>query len=293
MKVIDMIRSERLTLSFEVFPPKDSHSFDSVMSATDAIARLRPLFVSVTYGAGGSGSRYTVEISRRLRKQDGIEILSHLTCVGASREDVRGYLSALRGNGITNIMALRGDLPSGMDPAAMRDSAFPHAADLIREIKAAGDFCVGAACYPEKHPESANQAEDLRYLREKVDAGADFLTTQMFFDNNVLYNFLYKLREAGVTAPVVPGIMPITSERQVRRAQTLSGCFLPRRFINLVDRFGHSPEAMTQAGIIYATDQIIDLYANGIRHVHVYTMNRPDVAEAIQRNLFPLLWKAF
>ena len=190
-------------------------------------------------------------------------------------------------------MALRGDLPAGMDPEVMSRSPYPHAADLIREIKAAGDFCIGAACYPEVHPESPNQTEDLRRLREKVEAGADFLTTQMFFDNDVLYNFLYKLREAGITVPVVPGIMPITSPTQVERAQKLSGSFMPRRFTNLVDRFGGSPEAMKQAGILYATDQIIDLFSNGIRHVHVYTMNKPEVAASIQTLLSQMLGRVF
>ena len=293
MKVIDKLLEEALGLSFEVFPPKTDAAFDSVMNAAGAIARLRPSFISVTYGAGGRGSRYTVEIAKRLQHTEGTETLAHLTCVGASREDIRKYLASLRTKGITNIMALRGDLPEGMTPDAMRNSPYPHAAALIREIRAAGDFCIGAACYPEVHPESANQAEDLRYLKEKVDAGADFLTTQMFFDNNVLYNFLYKLREAGITVPVVPGIMPITSASQVERAQKLSGSFMPRQFTSLVDRFGTSPEAMKQAGIIFAASQIIDLYANGIRHVHVYTMNKPDVAAAIQNHLSAMLGRAF
>jgi methylenetetrahydrofolate reductase (NADPH) len=243
----------------------------------------------VTYGAGGTGGKYTMEIARRLQNADNVETLAHLTCVGAKQEDVRAYLQAMKDAGIRNIMALRGDLPEGMTPEDMKRSAYPHASDLIREIRAAGDFCIGAACYPEVHPESRNQAEDLRHLREKVEAGADFLTTQMFFDNNLLYNFLYKLREAGVSVPVVPGIMPITGANQVRRARELSGSFMPRRFIALVDCFGGDAEAMRRAGIIYATDQIIDLYANGIRHVHVYTMNKPEVAEAIQRNLAPML----
>ena len=175
----------------------------------------------------------------------------------------------------------------------MKNSPFPHAADLVRTIRKAGDFCIGAACYPEVHPESATQKEDLHYLKEKVDAGADFLTTQMFFDNNLLYNFLYKLRETGVTVPVVPGIMPITRANQVKRALELSGSFMPRRFTSLVDRFGSAPDAMKQAGIIYACDQIIDLFANGIRHVHVYTMNKPDMAGAILGHLSGMIGRAF
>ena len=293
MKILDTIRDERLSMSFEVFPPKTDAAFDDVLAATEEIAKLEPTFVSVTYGAGGQGGKYTMEIAKRLHSAEHVEILAHLTCVGADRETVRAYLQAMKDADIRNIMALRGDMPAGMDPEQMKNSPYPHASDLIREIREAGDFCIGAACYPEVHPESAVQAEDLRRLKEKVDAGADFLTTQMFFDNNLLYNFLYKLRETGVTVPVVPGIMPITNANQVKRARELSGSFMPRRFTSLVDCFGSSPEAMKQAGIIYACDQIIDLVANGIRHVHVYTMNKPDVAAAIQWLLSGGLGRAF
>ena len=288
MRILDTIRSTDLTLSFEVFPPKTDATFEEVLKATEEIAALKPSFISVTYGAGGKGGKYTLEIARTLQNTDGVETLAHLTCVGAGKEDISSYLQTLKAAGIRNIMALRGDLPEGMTPEDMKNSPYPHASDLIREIRKAGDFCIGAACYPEVHPESSVQAEDLRYLKEKVDAGADFLTTQMFFDNNLLYNFLYKLRETGVTVPVVPGIMPIT-----KRALKLSGSFMPRRFTSLVDKFGSSPEAMQRAGIIYACDQIIDLFANGIRHVHVYTMNKPDVAAAIQDHLSGMLGRTF
>ena len=293
MKILETIRDERLTLSFEVFPPKTDAAFEEVLQATETIAALKPSFISVTYGAGGKGGKYTVEIARRLQNAGGVETLAHLTCVGAGKNEVRAYLQAMKEAGIGNIMALRGDLPEGMTPEDMKKSPYPHASDLIREIRASGDFCIGAACYPEVHPESTVQAEDLCWLRNKVEAGADFLTTHMFFDNNLLYHFLYKLRETGVTVPVVPGIMPITAAAQVKRALKLSGSFMPRRFISLVDKFGTSPEAMKQAGILYACDQIIDLYANGIRHVHVYTMNKPDVAAAILDHLSGMLGRAF
>ena len=219
--------------------------------------------------------------------------MAHLTCVGAARADIRLTLEKLLDHGILNIMALRGDLPEGMPPEAMAEQAYPHASDLIREIRALGDLCVGAACYPEIHPESRDQAEDIRYLKVKADAGADFLTTQMFFDNDILYGFLDRLRKTGVSIPVVPGIMPITGAGQVERAVKLSGCRMPRRFISLVEHFGSSPAAMKQAGILYAADQIIDLYANGIRHVHVYTMNKPDVAAAVMAHLSNMLGRAF
>ena len=289
MKMLEEIRNERLTLSFEVFPPKTDTALENVRAATERIAALKPAFVSVTYGAGGAGSRFTLEIAKELREKTGVEILVHLTSVGSDAASVRQFLTQMKAHGLENVMALRGDLPAD----GRRPEAFPHAADLIREIRKTGEFCIGAACYPEVHPESANQAADIRSLKEKEEAGADFLTTQMFFDNNLLYNFLYKLREAGVTLPVVPGIMPITAGNQVKRARELSGSFMPRRFISLVDRFGGDAEAMSQAGIAYATDQIIDLYANGIRHVHVYTMNKPEVAAAIQGNLKAILGKSF
>ncbi len=283
MRVTDRLKEERFSVSFEVFPPKTDTAFENVLAATEKIAELNPSFISVTYGAGGKGGRYTLEIAGKLREK--AEVLAHLTCVGTDEAALAEYLAALEREGIENVMALRGDLPEGCGTPG----TFPHASDLIRSIRASGSFCIGAACYPEVHPESANQRDDLLHLREKVEAGAEFLTTQMFFDNNLLYNFLYKLREAGVTVPVLPGVMPITAANQVERAVKLSGSFMPRRFVSLVDRFGSDPEAMKRAGIIYATDQIVDLFANGIRHVHVYTMNKPDVAEAILRNLKPML----
>ena len=167
---------------------------------------------------------------------------------------------------------------------------YKHAIDLVRQLKESGaDFCIGGACYPEVHPESANQKEDIKYLKEKVDAGCEFLTTQMFFDNNLLYNFLYKIREAGITVPIIPGIMPITNANQIERSLKLSGSYVPQRFKSIVDKFGADPAAMKQAGIAYATDQIIDLYANGITNVHVYSMNKPDVAGKIKNNLSDIL----
>ena len=277
-------------MSFEVFPPKTDMAFDSVKHATEEIAKLRPSFMSVTYGAGGGTSKYTLEIAKNIKETYGVPTLAHLTCVSSTRETVKAKICEIKEAGIENIMALRGDLTPELENSDRSKWAYRHAVDLIREIKAVDrDFCIGGACYPEIHPESTNQAEDIKYLKEKVDAGCDFLTTQMFFDNNLLYNFLYKIREAGITVPVIPGIMPITNANQVDRAIKLSGSFMPQRFKSLVDKFGSSPAAMKQAGIAYATDQIIDLYANGITNVHVYSMNKPDVAEKIQSNLSDIL----
>ncbi|MBQ8310949.1 MAG: methylenetetrahydrofolate reductase [Clostridia bacterium] len=292
MKIKDLLQKETLSLSFEVFPPKTESSFEGVKRATEEIAKLRPAFMSVTYGAGGGTSRYTLDIAKDIKDRYGVPSLAHLTCVSSTRETVKSRIDAICAAGIQNVMALRGDIPADMESADRSDWDYHYAVDLIRELKEINpDFCIGGACYPEIHPESENQKEDIRRLREKVDAGCDFLTTQMFFDNNLLYNFLYKIREAGIIVPIIPGIMPITNAKQVDRAIKLSGSFMPQRFKSLVDKFGSDPAAMKQAGIAYATDQIIDLYANGITNVHVYSMNKPDVAEHIMANLSDILGK--
>ena len=290
MKLSDLLQRDELSLSFEVFPPKTDTAFESVRHATEEIALLRPAFMSVTYGAGGGTSRYTLDIAKNIKERYGVPTLAHLTCVSSTRETVREKIAEIRAAGIQNVMALRGDLTPALAESDRSTWAYRHAVDLVRELREMGDdLCIGGACYPEIHPESLNQKEDIKYLKEKVDAGCSFLTTQMFFDNNLLYNFLYKIREAGITVPVIPGIMPITNGTQVKRAIELSGSFMPQRFKALVDRFGSFPAAMKQAGIAYATDQIIDLFANGITNVHVYSMNKPDVAEAIMRNLSDIL----
>ena len=292
MKIKDLLINEKLSLSFEVFPPKTETNFESVKTATEEIAKLKPLFMSVTYGAGGGTSRYTLDIAKNIKERYGVVSLAHLTCVSSTKETVAQKIKDIKAAGIENIMALRGDIPANLEKADRSRWEYRHAIDLVRELKEAdADFCIGGACYPEIQPESANRNEDIKYLKEKVDAGCEFLTTQMFFDNNLLFSFLYKIREAGITAPVVPGIMPITNANQIERAIKLSGSFMPRRFVNLVDKFGSDPDAMKQAGIAYATDQIIDLYANGITNVHVYSMNKPDVAQKIQNNLSDILGK--
>ena len=292
MKLTEIFAKNQYSLSFEVFPPKTDALYDSVQTATEQIARLRPAFMSVTYGAGGGTSQYTLDIAKKIREAWGVESLAHLTCVSSTKESVRARIEDFKRAGIENIMALRGDLTADMVGSDRSKLDYRHAVELIADIKAShGDFCIGGACYPEVHPESATQREDILHLKEKVDAGCDFLTTQMFFDNNLLYNFLYKIREAGITVPVLAGIMPITNAKQVERAIRLSGSFMPQRFKSLVDKFGNDPAAMKQAGIAYATDQIIDLFANGVTNVHVYSMNKPDVAAAIQANLSDIVGK--
>ncbi|MBP3719238.1 MAG: methylenetetrahydrofolate reductase [NAD(P)H] [Eubacterium sp.] len=293
MKIIDILNKRNMSLSFEVFPPKKESTFESVVEATEEIAATRPAFMSVTYGAGGGTSKYTMEIARNIKDKYGVPTLAHLTCVSSSKATVHQRIQEMKELGIENVMALRGDLTPELMESDPSNWDYKHAVELVRELKENGDFCIGAACYPEVHPDSINQQDDLLHIKEKVDAGADFLTTQMVFDNNLFFNFMYKIRELGVTVPIIPGIMPITNAKQVERAIKLSGSFMPQRFKSIVDYFGNDPSAMKQAGIAYATDQIIDLYANGITNVHVYSMNKPDVAKAITDNLYNILGKDF
>lgn len=281
MKIIDIINGEKPSLSFEVFPPKKFENFESALNASLTIAELKPSYMSVTYGAGGTTDTYTGSIASAIQKT-GVTPLAHFSCIGQSKEKVLSMLNSLCELGIDNILALRGDLPEGYDHST---STFKHASDLICEIREWGDFCIGGACYPEGHPESSDGNADIEALKIKVDAGCDFLTTQMFFDNDIIYNFMYRLLRRGVNVPVVPGIMPVTQASQLKRIARISGNALPQRFVRLIDRYGDKPEAMREAGIAYATEQIIDLYANGFNAVHVYSMNKPDVAAAIKNNV--------
>ena len=285
MKLTDIINGEKLSLSFEVFPPKTNDKFENVKETTEEIAGLNPSYMSVTYGAGGGTSEYTLKIADNLKKK-GVPILAHLSCVSSTKKEIHQKLKDLQNAGIENILALRGDMPDGMDVSHLE---YHYASQLIKEIVKFGGFCIGGACYPEGHPESENGFADIEHLKEKVEAGCEFLTTQMFFDNNIYYNFLYRLQSAGVSVPVIAGIMPVTNPSSIKRICKISGTALPQRFVRIVDKFGNNPEAMKQAGIAYATEQIIDLFANGVKAVHVYSMNKPDVAAKIQENLSEIL----
>lgn len=286
MKISTLLSKKIPTLSFEVFPPKTAASYTNVVGAAEEIAKLKPDFMSVTYGAGGGTSQYTLSLAEKLKDEHGVTPLAHLTCVSSTREMIHNQLKLLKDSGIENILALRGDIPEGMSTEGLD---YRYACELIAEIKEVGGFCIGGACYPEGHTESANQREDIAALKTKVDAGCEFLTTQMFFDNNILYNFLYKIREAGINVPIVAGIMPVTNAKQIKRICSLSGTYLPARFRAIVDRFADNPGAMQQAGIAYATDQIIDLLANGVNNVHIYSMNKPEVAASIRKNLSEII----
>ena len=285
MKIIDILKQDQITLSFEVFPPKKIEKYDSVQAATEGVAALHPSFMSVTYGAGGGTSEFTLNIAKNIRDKYGVEVLPHLTCVSSTKAHVHEMIQKFKEYGFENVMALRGDIPEGGAPY----DDYHYASELVADIKSQGDFCIGGACYPDGHVECAHKDDDIRNLKRKVDAGVDFLTTQMFFDNAEFFNFLYRLREQDIRVPVLAGIMPITNQKQLGRSVALSGTTVPTRFKEIVDKFGEHPEAMKQAGIIYATEQIIDLIANDVKHIHVYSMNKPDVAEAIQRNLIEIL----
>ena len=284
-KVSDILQTKKPVLSFEVFPPKTGAAFESVQAATDAIAALHPAFMSVTYGAAGTTVGYTESIAANIQRSHNIPAVAHLTCVGTERESVQAYLTRLRRDGVENILALRGDRPK--EGGGFHD--FAYAKDLVRVVSDFGGFCIGCACYPAGHPESGTWQKDLDYLKDKVDAGCDFMTTQMFFDNDIFYNFAFKAKDRGIQIPIIPGIMPVVTASQIKRICSISGTSLPPRFLRIVDKFGDNPHAMEQAGIAYATEQIIDLYANGVKAVHVYSMNRPSIARAIYNNLSEIL----
>lgn len=282
MEINKILADKTPSISFEVFPPKQETNLAEVKAAAGAIAALNPSFMSVTYGAAGSTSKMTVEVAADIKNLHGVPVLPHLTCVASTREHVANMVKQIRENNIDNIMALRGDMPK--DGIVCHD--YEHASDLIKDIRSLDPtICIGAACYPEGHVESVHKSDDIGYLKVKEEAGCNFLTTQMFFDNNIFYNFLYRVKDAGITVPIVPGIMPITTAKQLSRSVQLSGTSVPERFKAIVDRFGDDPVSMRQAGIIYATEQIIDLIANGVNHIHVYSMNKPDVASDILYNL--------
>jgi methylenetetrahydrofolate reductase (NADPH) len=285
MKLTEIINGDKLSLSFEVFPPKTDDKIETVTAAVDEIADLNPSYMSVTYGAGGGTSEYTVKIAEEVLNKN-VTPLAHLSCVSSTKEEIKEKLTLLKSKGIENILALRGDIP---EDRKLLKQEYKYASELTEEIKNFGGFCIGGACYPESHPESTSSAEDIKNLKVKVDAGCEFLTTQMFFDNNIYYNFLYRLRDGGVNIPVVAGIMPVTNPASIKRICRISGTALPQRFIRIVEKFGDNPAAMTEAGIAYATEQIIDLYANGVKAVHVYSMNKPEVAKRVISNISEII----
>lgn len=284
MKISEILNSKKVTISFEIFPPKKQEAFDSVKKTALSLSSLKPDFISITYGAGGSTQTNTSDLAQTV-ENSGTAALAHLTCVRSTKEQLLQTIQTLKQKNINNVLALRGDLPKdAFEGENLFPSGFFHASDLVSLLKQNG-FCVGGACYPEGHPESSNRDTDIENLKHKVEAGVDFLTTQMIFDNDMLYSFLYRLQSAGIHVPVLAGIMPITNANQVSKMVDLSNAYIPRKLLSFCDRFRHDSEAMKQAGIAYATDQIIDLISNGIRGIHIYTMNKPEIAESIVKNV--------
>ena len=284
MKISKLLKTGKTCVSCEIFPPKPGIALDGINHVVDDLAKSHPKFISVTYGASGSNSNRTIEVAANIQNRHHIPALAHMTCVCADEQKVVETLRAYKANGIENILALRGDLPKDMDPKEPRP--FHYAYQLIQAIRRfSDDFCIGAACYPEGHVECPHKEEDIDHLKQKVDAGCDFMTTQMFFNNDILYHFMYRALAKGIEIPVVAGIMPVTNASQIGRIISLSGTYLPPRFKAIAEKFENSPEAMLQAGIAYTTEQIIDLIANGINHIHIYTMNKPEIAAAILNNI--------
>lgn len=280
MKISDILASKEITVSCEIFPPKLGSELEKSRQVVADMAALKPDFISVTYGAAGTTAKFTTELAEEVERC-GVAALAHVTCVSSDEESLDGYLNELKANGIENILALRGDMPQGREPKRV----YAHASDLAAAIKKKGDFCIGGACYPEGHPEAASVGADIDALKIKAESGCEFFTTQMFFDNEIMYSFLSKFQRKGINIPVIAGIMPITNARQLSRSVSLSGTTVPRRFREIVERFGENPAAMRQAGVAFATEQIIDLIANGVNNIHIYAMNRPDIAAEILSNI--------
>lgn len=281
----DYFKAPRPTYTFEIFPPKGTGDLDSIFATIDALASLAPDLISVTYGAGGTSRDNTVEIASKIQNSYGIPALAHLTCAGSTRQTLDETLEKLHANGVKNILALRGDLKEGETLGE-----FVHASDLIKYIKAKYDFKVFAACYPEKHLEAASAEEDIEHLKEKVDCGADSLITQLFFDNGLFYRFRDKASSAGINVPIEAGIMPITSQKQVRRMTSMCGASIPPAVHKIIEAYGHNSMAMKEAGIAYAASQIVDLLASDTDGVHLYTMNQPDIAKRISESIRGILY---
>ena len=282
MFIKDIEKNKDTVLSFEIFPPKPDTPFESVTEAARKLALKKPDFISVTYGAGGSSRDNTFALASFIQDELNVTSLAHLTCVGTAIETLGDILSELSERKIQNILALRGDFPPGQDDMCLD---FKHASDLISEIKKFDDFCVGGACYPEGHTESDNIVTDIENLKYKTAAGVDFLVSQLYFDNDVFYNFLYRAAARGIEVPVHAGIMPVVNRNSVKRMCRLSGATLTPKYRNMLDKYYDKPESLRKAGIVYASEQIIDLVANGVSGIHIYTMNKPDIAEEIMYNL--------
>lgn len=284
MYITDIFKEKKLTVSFEIFPPKKTEMFEGVRHVAEELSRLGPDFMSVTYGAGGGTSEYTAGISAEIQDKYSITALSHLTCVSSTKAGIENEIEKLKAKGIKNVLAMRGDIPEGVTDFP-NPKHYKYAYELISQLKEKGGFCIGGACYPEGHTECPDKEADLIHLKNKVDAGCDFLISQLFFDNNMYYDFLDRCAAKNINVPIHAGIMPVQNAGQIKRMCAMSGATLPPKFVRMIEKYADNPEAIKQAGIAYATSQIIDLISSNVDGVHIYTMNKPAVAEEIMRNI--------
>lgn len=282
MRIVDMFRdSDKPLVSLEIFPPKVNYPLDTVFNTLSSLNELKPAYISVTYGAGGSTAGRTIEIADKIKNYYNIEALAHLTCVGTSAVDMEGILGKLKKGNIENVLALRGDPPQGERAFVHTLGGYKHAEDLVKHIKAQYGFCTGAAAHPEGHPEASGFEESLHYLKCKVGSGVDFLVTQLFFDNAIFYNFLDKARQIGIDCPVTVGVMPVLNAAQVKRMTTLCGASIPVELSKIMYKYADSPGDMEKAGIDYACRQIVDLVDHKVDGIHLYTMNKAGQSRTI------------
>ena len=283
MQIKELFNKKNPVISFEVFPPNKNFTKEKLIEVTGELAELNPNFISVTYGAGGTNRSGTIEIASHIKNNLNIEVMSHLTCIGSKKQDISNYIQEIKKHNIKNVLALRGDIPQGRDESIYNEGDYRYASDLISDIKSE-DITIAGAFYPETHFEN-NDLQDLIHLKNKVDLGVDFLISQIFFDNDKFFNFMEQAQKLNINVPLSAGIMPVTNAAQIKRITSLCKSSIPKKLEKILDKYGHNPESMKKAGFIYATEQIIELLANDIPAIHLYAMNKPEVAKAIMNNI--------
>lgn len=285
MKIKDKFAVKKHLVSFEIFPPKVDYPVDTIYGAIDELYSLNPDFMSVTYGAGGSTKDKTVEISSYIQNKYNLSSIAHVTCISSTKNEIKSILGAIEENNIQNVLALRGDYPSNLSSYTIPDDRFKNSLELIEYFKKNSDLCVGAACYPEKHPEAHSLDRDIDFLKQKAEAGADFLVTQMFFDNELFYDFYDKTQKKGINIPIITGILPILNKKQINTIVGLTGNSVPTKLRRILDKYENNPDALSEAGMSYAISQIVDLLSWGVDGVHIYTMNKPGTARKILESI--------